>query len=230
MSSGKFAIGRITIGALVTLLAAGNAYAQTADRAPVELQSAEQLTQDKVGKESWTYISPTANFPKYRTVIIEPVTVYDGPDSQFNGIDPGDRTRFAEIFTAALRSEISKSFPAPAKAKSDTLRVHVSLLGARKTAGGLATAARATPIGFGLHAAKSLIGKQGALTGSALIAVEVFDGVSGELLLSAIRRRSPDPLDIPATLSTSETIKAVARDFASSARRRLETMANVQRP
>jgi hypothetical protein len=216
-----------SIGAAIAvslLLTAAPAFAQIKDQAPVALQSADQLAQDRSGAESWTYINPAANFTKYRTVIIDPAVVYDGPDAQFSGIDPAQRAAFAQILTSALRSEISKSFPSPRKARADTLRVRMTLLGGQKTRGGIATATRVTPIGFGLSAAKSLLGRQGTLTGSVLYAVEVFDASSGELLLSAVRRRTPDPLDIPATLSTEATVKAVAREFAVTARRRLEIM------
>jgi len=43
-----------------------------------------------------------------------------------------------------------------------------------------------------------------------------------------VRRRTPDPLDVPATLSTTNTIKSVARDFANAARRRLEDLTQVR--
>jgi hypothetical protein len=206
------------------LLAAGTAAAQTKDHAPVNLPGSALMSQDKEGSESWTYVNPATHFSTYKTVIVDATTVYNGPDAQFDGIDPDDRVQFAAIMTDELRSELAKSFPVPAKPQADTLRVRVSLLGAKKTTGGVATATRVTPVGFGLSAAKSLLGKGGTLTGSVLYAVEVFDGRSGELLLTAVRRRTPDPLDIPATLSTTDTVKAVARDFAENARKKLENM------
>lgn len=206
------------------LLAATPALAQTKDHAPAALPSSAMMTQDKPGSESWTYVNPSAVFPNYRSVMVDQTTVYNGPDAQFGDIDPADRAKFAAIFTDELRAEIGKSFPAPARAAADTLRVRLILLGAEKTKGGVATATRVTPLGFGLSAAKSVLGKGGTFTGSVLYAVEAYDGKSGELLLTAVRRRTPDPLDIPATLSTTDTVKAVARDFAENARKKLENM------
>jgi hypothetical protein len=46
-------------------------------------------------------------------------------------------------------------------------------------------------------------------------------------LLAAVRRRTPDPLDVPATLSQTETVKAVAREFADGARKRLISLTQV---
>ena len=216
-------IARLAIPALV-LLAAVPANAQTEDHAPVSLRSSQRMTQDRPGSESWTYAQPTSRFTRYRTVIVEPTAVYQGPDAQFEGIDAGARATYAGIITEELRSELAKTFPSPATAQADTLRLKVTILGASKTTGGIATATRVTPFGFATSALKSALGKTGSLTGSVLYAVEVYDAKSNELLLAAVRRRTPDPLDVPATLSTTDTVKAVARDFATSARRRLEEL------
>lgn len=212
----------------ITLIAAAPAVAQTKDHAPVSLPSAGLMTQDKPGTESWTYAQPTAVFTKYRTVIVDPTTVYQGPDAQFDGVDPADRSRYAATITDELRREIAKTFPAPSRPQADTLRLRVTILGATKTKGGVATATRVTPVGFGLSALKSALGKGGSFTGSILYAVEVYDARTNELLLAAVRRRTPDPLDVPATLSQDETVKAVAREFADGARKRLEQLTQVR--
>jgi len=217
---------RIALPATVLLMAAP-AHAQTRDQAPVSLPSSGKMMQDKPGSESWTYAQPQSRFLKYRTVIVDPTVVYRGPDAQFEGIDAADRAKFADMITQELRSEIAKTFPAPAQPQADTLRLRVTILGAKKTVGGLATASRVTPMGFATSALKSALGKKGTLTGSILYAVEAFDAQTNEVLIAAVRRRTPDPLDVPATLSTTDTVKAVARDFANSARRRLEELTQV---
>ena len=209
------------------LLLAYPAQAQTRDHAPVSLQSARQMAQDAPGSESWTYAQPIGVFHKYRSLIVDPTTVYQGPDAQFEGIDYADRSKFAAIITQEMRSELAKSFPAPARPQADTMRMKITMLGAQRTRGGLATATRVTPLGFATSALKSALGKKGTLTGSVLYAVELYDARTNELLLAAVRRRTPDPLDVPATLSTTDTVKAVAREFADGARKRLEDLTGV---
>jgi len=210
-----------------TMLSVAPAAAQTKDHAPVALPSARMMAQDKANTESWTYAQPTSVFTKYRTVIVDPTTVYQGPDAQFDGVDPADRQKYAAVITDELRQEIAKTFPTPARPQADTLRLRVTILGATKTKGGIATATRVTPMGFGLSALKSALGKGGSFTGSILYAVELYDARTSELLLAAVRRRTPDPLDVPATLSQTETVKAVAREFADGARKRLENLTGV---
>ena len=208
----------------ILLVSAAPAFAQTKDNAPVSLQSARKMAQDQPGTESWTYVQPRSRFATYRTVIVEPTVVYQGPDAQFDGITPADRVKYAEMITNELRSELAKSFPAPPRAQADTLRLRVTIIGANKTKGGIATATRVTPLGFATSALKSAMGKTGTFTGSLLYAVELYDARSNELLLAAVRRRTPDPLDVPATLSTTDTVKAIAREFADGARKRLQDL------
>ena len=226
MTKSTLRLQQILIPICLTVCAAPAA-AQTRDRAPVALPSSSRMAQDAPGSESWTYAAPRERFAKYRTVIVERTGVYQGPDSQFDGVDQADRVKFADIFTTELRQELSKSFPIAPSAKADTLRIRVTILGAQTTKGGLATATRVTPLGFATSALKSAMGKKGTLTGSVLYSVELFDGKSNELMLAAVRRRTPDPLDVPATLSTTDTVKAVAREFADSARKRLKDLTGV---
>jgi hypothetical protein len=199
--------------------------AQTVDHAPVGLPDAQLMAQDKAGSESWTYVNPSVNFTTYRNVIVDPTSVYTGPDAQFDDISQADRDKYAAIMTGELQSDIGKAFPTPSgPPRADTLRLRVVLLGAQKTVGGVATATRATPIGLGLNVFKSLTGKKGTLTGSVLLAVEGYNAKTGELLFTAVRRRTPNPLDLPATLSTTDTVKAVAKDFANDAVLKLQNM------
>ena len=225
----RTALRRLAIPAIALLIAVP-ANAQTKDHAPVSLKSSSKMAQDKSGTENWTYIQPRSVFTKYRSVIVDPTSVYQGPDAQFDDIDSAARYKMAGVVTEELRQELAKTFPSPAKPQADTLRMRVTIIGATKTKGGIATATRVTPVGFGISALKSALGKPGTFTGSILYAVELHDGRTGELLLAAVRRRTPDPLDVPATISQEETVKAVAREFADGARKKLEQLTGVSAP
>ena len=135
MTSARAILCRVALPAAALLFAAP-AGAQTRDHAPVSLKSATKMAQDSPGSESWTYAQPRERFARYRTLIVEPTVVYQGPDAQFEGVDPADRAKFAGIITSELQSELAKSFPRPAQAQADTMRLRVTLLGAKKTTGG----------------------------------------------------------------------------------------------
>ena len=206
---------------LLVLTAHAVAVAQTRDHAPTSLRSAPRLKQDSRNSESWTYAKPGLRLGAYRNVLIEPTAVYTGADAQFDGVERADRQRYAQMVTEALREEIAKSFPLVTSASAGTLRLRVTILGADNTRGGVATATRVTPLGIAASAVQSIAGREGRFTGSLLLALELSDGRSNELQFAAVRRRSPDALDIPATLSTTETVRAVARGVARDIREKL---------
>jgi hypothetical protein len=170
--------------------------------------------------ESWTYARPGLDLSTYRSFIVEPVRVYDGPDAQFEDVDRDDRARYADIVTQRVRDEFAGRLAT--RAGPGTARIRLTLVGMDGTQGGVATATRISPLGLVSSAVRSVSGREGRLTGSMLFAVELFDSRSGQVQAAAVRRRTPDALDIPATISTTETVEAIARDLARDLRERLE--------
>lgn len=213
-------MARIYIPTLIAAsLASVTAAAQTEDHAPEALASAAELQHDK--HESWTYIEPGLSLAKYNAVQIVPTAVYRGADAQFEKISEQERQKFAQFLTEALQAELTKSFRLASTPGANTLRIRMTLIGAKKTTGGAGTVTSVMPIGLITNAVKSAAGKKGTFSGSVLFAVEIFDSQSGNLLAAAVRREAPDALDIGATMSTSDTVKAVARDIAKQLRERL---------
>ncbi|WP_395398076.1 DUF3313 domain-containing protein [Novosphingobium sp. BL-8A] len=196
-----------------------HALAQTQDHAPQALYSALSLEHDK--KESWTYVKPGLHLGNVTSVLIEPTAVYRGPDAQFDGIPEADREKYAQILTEAIRNEMGKSFEVVSAPAADAVRIRLTLVGATKTVEGVGTVSSAMPLGLATNALKSLTGKKATFSGSVLFAIEMYDAKSGELLAAAVRRQAPDALDIASTLSTTETVKAVADAFARKLRERL---------
>lgn len=174
--------------------------------------------------ESWNYSRPNLDLSKYRKLIVEQTEVSNDPGADFSGLDASDLRKYADITTKEMREELGKAIPIVSKPGPDTARLKVTLLGAEKTTGGVATATRATPMGFAFTAVKSLAGREGSFTGSVLYSLELTDSQTNELQVGAVRRMSPDPLDIPATVSMTETVKSVAHTTAKKARERLETL------
>jgi len=212
-------MNRLPLAAMLLALPAAAAWGQAEDHAPTALSSASRMSHDR--GESWTYIRPGLNLGAFRNIMIDPVVVYSGPDSQFEDIDASERRQYAQILDEALRRELANARPIVRRAAAGTARLRVTLIGMEKTMGGVATATRATPLGMASSVVRSVTGRGGRLTGSMLIALEMFDS-GGQLQAAIVRRREPDALDIPATLGTTETVRAIARDFAKSLRERFQ--------
>lgn len=204
---------------LTAFLVTAPAAAQTQDHAPQALASAQELEHDK--KESWTYIKPDLHLARYTAVQVQPTVVYRGTDAQFEDIPQEDRTMFAQLMTDALREELAKSFRLVQAPAANTMRLRMTLVGAKKTTGGVGTVSSVMPLGLVTNVVKSATGKKGTFSGSVLFAIEIFDSRSGDLLAAVVRREAPDALDIKATVSTTDTVKAVADNIAKKLRQRL---------
>jgi hypothetical protein len=191
-------------------------------QAPSSLSSATQLSPDYGKADSWTYHNPSASLGQYQKFIVQPTTVYSNPAAQWGGTTPDQRQKFADYMTTALRDEVGTTYQIVDKPGPGVATLRLTLLGVEKTIGGVATVSRATPMGFALNGIQSLRGKKGSMTGSAQVALEVTDSSSGELLFAAVRKRSPDALDIESTLSTEKTVEAVADDVAKAIRKGID--------
>lgn len=191
---------------------------QASAQPPTELRSSSQLSEDAGARDSWTYRNPKADLTTYKRFLIEPTDVYSDPGASWGGTSPDQRRKYAAIFTEALREEISKSYPVVDRKGPDVAVMKLTLLGVQPTKSVAATATRVTPLGLAFNGVKSLTGKEGSFTGSAQVAFEMTDSRSGELLVAAVRRRSPNALNIGAALSTDNTVEAVAEDVAKAIR------------
>lgn len=210
------------LGAAAALaLMSAPAIGQSKEHAPVSLRSTNRLAQDRPRSESWTYVSPDFRTSRFSKVCVPPARIYAGPDAQFPGTSQADKQRFAGILTQRVREALATSFPVLPQKGAGCLTMQLTLVGLEDTQGGVATATRVTPMGFALSTVNSLRGKKGSFTGSALVALEVTGGRKDELLVAAVRRRAPDALDIPATLSMTDTMNAISRDFGRELRDRL---------
>lgn len=206
----------ILFATLAFLSSAGQA------QAPSKLSSAGALREDAGKGDSWTYRNPQTLLKNYQSFLVQPTAVYSDPAAQWGSTTPEERQKFASYMTKALRDELVKTYTIVERPGPRVATLRLTLMGVQNTTPLVATASRLTPMGFALNGLKSIRGKSGSMTGSAQVALEVSDAVTGELLFAAVRRRAPDALDIEATLTTQKTVEAVADDVAKSVRAGLD--------
>ena len=184
---------------------------------PQNLQSSDQLTADDGDKNSWSYRNPSVDVTKYKSFIIEPTVISTDPAAKFGKATDADKQKYADQFTTALKAEIGKSYSLTTAKGPGVGVMRLTLLGVTGTSP-LAVASKVTPIGFAFTSVKSMAGKPGSFSGSALVAFELLDSQSGDLVAGAVRKRSPDALDIGASTSTDGTVGAIAKDVAEAVR------------
>jgi hypothetical protein len=182
------------------------------------LASASQLQpnpQDKTGRVPYRY-QTTVNWRQYNKIIIDPVTVYSGPDNQFGKLAEKDKAFLANYmqgqFTEKLKTRFAVvSTPAPA-----TLRLHLTLTGAKATTAILGTATRLDVAGGVYNTVQAVRGREGSMTGSVNYAVEIYDAPSNRLLASYVTKQYPNAMNIGASFTAMDASMVGVRKGADA--------------
>jgi hypothetical protein len=165
------------------------------------LASAQHLKADPTdpsGRVPYRYNSG-ANWRQYDKVIVDPVTVYRGQDNQFVKVSEPDKIALASYmqsqFTQKLRTRFSiVSSPAPG-----TLRVHLTLTGAKTTTPVLGPFSHLDVGGGVYNVMQAARDKEGSMTGSVAYAVEIYDATSNTLLSAYVSKQYPNAMDVGAS-------------------------------
>ncbi|RAR71397.1 uncharacterized protein DUF3313 [Paracidovorax anthurii] len=177
-----------------------------------ELQSAPQLRpnpQDETGRIPYRAATPV-DWRRYSRLIFDPVTVYRGPDQQFEDVPEASRYALADYLRNQFSARLARRFRLvdQPSALADTLRLRVTLTGAKATTRGLSTITRFDLAGGPYNLVQGIRGKEGTFTGSVSYAVEIFDASTGALLDAYVTKQYPNALNIAATLGKLDAAQA----------------------
>jgi len=170
---------------------------------------------DQSGRIPYRYHT-NVDWKQYDKVIVDPVAVYHGPDSQFVQISELDKAVLANYmqsqFTQKLRTRFSVvTAPAPG-----TVRVHLTLTGAKTTTPVLGPFSRIDVGGGVYNAVQAARDKEGSMTGSVAYAVEIYDAPSNRLLSAYVTKQYPNAMNIGASFGALKASK-VAIDKGADA-------------
>lgn len=158
---------------LMVTQAAGAAESAFIDKMP-------QLAPDTNRAGAMTWIKPGVNPSNYQKVIIEPITIFISPDSDYKGMDANDLKTIADGFNETVAKVFAPEIAVTDKAGPGTLYLRAALTNVKleKKKRGLLGY---TPVGIVVTAARDLVGARISLT-NAVLEVETIDSVSGERL------------------------------------------------
>jgi hypothetical protein len=156
---------------------------------------------DTTGKIPFAY-SENTDWSKYRSILIEPVTIYDGPDEQFGKLPKQDRTALAQFMQTRFAQALAKRFTLVELPGSDTLRLKLVLTGASTTTPVLSTLSRFDMTGGIYNGVQAIRGQGGLLTGWVMYAAEIRDGSTGKLLEAFEAKQYPNAYNLPATFGS----------------------------
>ena len=142
------------------------------------------------GEASLVYWSQTANFAAYDKVVIDPVTVWLGPNSSLKNVSPKVRQRLANEFHAAIVKELSKDFGVVKELVPGTMRVRVALTDAKESNPTLDTISTYIPQARMLQTVATMGSDTAGFVGEASAEGEVRDALTGALLAAGVDRRA----------------------------------------
>lgn len=184
-----------------------------------QLDSSAQLqpnANDRSGRVPYDY-SAGADWQKYTNAIVDPVAIYSGPDNQFEKVSDEGKQELAEYMRTQFADALKSKFAIVNSADARTLRVKLTLTGAKPTTQFVGTFTKFDLAGGPYNMVQSIRGKEGLMEGSVSYAVEIYDASSNQLLSAYVAKQYPNALNVKATfgsLSASKTgIKKGAEDL-----------------
>lgn len=175
---------------------------------------------DVAGRTGMVYRVPNVNLAQYTRFIIEPVAIYQGADADFGGASEQQIQQMASLMRSELVRELGPrvtTTPGP-----NVARVKVTLAGLEGNTPVAATVSRVAPAGLVANVVQQARGAPGSFTGSVTYAAEVSDSQTGTPIIVGVQKRSPDALDITATLTSEAAQKAAITSFAEGFRKKVD--------
>jgi hypothetical protein len=119
---------------VVALLAACPATKQVSMATPAAgsqfLPAPSLLQQGQSGQVDQVYMSPNANWGSYTKMILDPVTIWSGPGSNFDGASPKAQKALADAFYSALYTAASQRCQMVREPGPGTMRWRIALVDA----------------------------------------------------------------------------------------------------
>jgi hypothetical protein len=196
------------------LLGAASVLAGCATTRPVAYQGLESSAklqpndQGKHGHEPFVYNTPAVDWHRYTSFILDPVTIYQGPDQQFEKISDDDKSDLANYMQAQFEQKLRQRYSEASVPDTSTLRIKLTLTGAKRSTTFISSFAKVDMGGGPYNAVQAMRGREGAFTGSVSYAVEIYDASTNQLLKAYVDKQYPNAMNMKATfgaLSASKT-------------------------
>jgi Protein of unknown function (DUF3313) len=178
-----------------------------------ELPSASKLQPVKDRKDHFLYANPASDLRNYTALIIDPVTIYTGSDSQFGSVPDDARLAIADYMHQQFTEVLGKNLRITDSVAPHTARFHLTLIGIETSTPVLSTATHVLPVALLVNAGLGASGHN-----------STYDGATGELLYGSVSRETPFALDVTASVGRLDAAKAGVRRGAQHLRNDLGSL------
>ncbi|MFT4191430.1 MAG: DUF3313 domain-containing protein [Comamonas sp.] len=165
-----------------------------------QLESAPLLRPTLGDKHVPYRLNQDVDWSRYTRVIVDPVAIYTGQDHQFEDVSEDEKQALADYMRKRFRDQLKTRFRIVPDAAPQTLRLKLTLTGAKGTTAGISTFTRFDIGGGPYNWYQSVAGGEGTFTGSVSYAVEIFDAQSQQLLEAFVAKQYPNSMNVGATM------------------------------
>jgi hypothetical protein len=152
---------------------------------------------DTAGRMPYEY-KAEINWSKYAAVIIDPVVIYEGSDNQFEKVSAENKTHLAQYMQVEFADKLNKRFKNSVLPGDDTLRIKLTLTGAKTNTAVLNTALHFDLFGGPYNIVQAARDKEGMMMGSVSFAVEIYDSSTNALLGAYVAKQYPNAWNLKA--------------------------------
>ncbi|MGO4701395.1 DUF3313 domain-containing protein [Dyella sp. 2RAB6] len=150
------------------------------------------------GHQPYVY-DTRVDWSQYRSFVLDPVNIYRGQDQQFGKVAEQDRQALAGYMQEQFQAKLRERYAQVSEPRRDTLRIRVTLTGARASTTFISTFTRMDIGGAPYNAVQAVRGREGLFTGSVSYAVEIYDASSQRLLKAYVDKQYPNAMNMKAT-------------------------------
>lgn len=135
------------------------------------------------------YFNPAAEWPRYNKILMDPVRVYAGKDSDIRSMDRAELQSIVDYFDASVRTALGTDYQFVDKAGPGVIRLRIALTDAKGSKVALDTMSNVLPPAIVIGALKTAITGSSTGVGAAGVETELLDSVTGVRLGAAVDRR-----------------------------------------
>jgi len=148
-----------------------------------------RLHEGKEGEALLVYRNPNVHWADYKKIRLDPVTIWTGDQSAFNGFSAADRQKLADSFYSAVQQQLSKNYEMVTSTGPGVMHVQIALTDAKASSPVMDTISTVMPVGLAVSEATSIVTGKPSFVGEAQAEAKITDAQTGALLAAAIDRR-----------------------------------------
>jgi hypothetical protein len=190
------------------------------------LPQPELLAPGGPGKADLVYLDPNANFPSYHKVLIDPVTIWAGPNSELNSVPADQQRALANAAYSDIYNALKGSCQMVQKAEPNTIHLRFALVDTKEPNATINTVATYAPYASTAYSVASFAFNKGVGYFSGTATGEGFatDATSGKLLWEAVDKRGGTTALVANTLDNWRDARHVFEAWGVQLRTRLQEL------